>query len=133
MSKRIDDRTFEKFVQDVKSLGTVYIDAKICAVMRTNAGNFSSRGNGAKRPGQDFIDKFYHSWGENVEEIANAGGNFVKETNLPASGNLKRKIPGYSLYDEERLRRIEDSLSRLDTFTGGLMEQLVVSKSFETG
>lgn len=127
MSKRIDDRAFEKFVRDVKSLRAVYTDVRICAGMGTNAGNFSSRVNGAKRPGRDFIDRFYHSWGKKLAEMENAGGNDVKETYLSAPGNQKREIPGYSLFDDERIRRIEDSLSRLDTFTGGLMEQLVVS------
>jgi hypothetical protein len=127
VSKRIDDRTFEKFVQDVKSLRAVYTDAKICAAMGTNAGNFSSRVNGVKRPGRDFIDRFYQSWGKKLVEMANTGRNDVKETYLLASGNPKREIPGYSLYDDERIRCIEASLSRLDTFTGGLIEQLIVS------
>lgn len=127
MSKRIDDRAFEKFVQDVKSLRAVYTDVRICAVMGTNAGNFSSRVNGAKRPGRDFIDRFYDSWGKKLVEIANAGRNDVKETYLSASGNPKREISGYALYEDECIRRIEENLSRLDSVAGSWMEQLVAS------
>jgi hypothetical protein len=127
VSKRIDDRTFDKFVHDVKTLRTVYTDAKISSLMGTNPGNFSSRVNGAKRPGQDFIDKFYLFWGSELIEIAEGGEYYDKERKLSAAFNSEQKVPGYAINQNDRLRAIEASLARLDALAGGLLEQLVVS------
>jgi hypothetical protein len=126
VSKRIDDKTFDKFVQDVKSLRTFYTDAKISSLMGTNAGNFSNLVNGAKRPGQDFIDKFYRFWGGELIEIAEPGEYDVKERKLSSPFNSEQKVPGYAINQDDRLRTIEASLARLDTLAGGLLEQLVV-------
>jgi hypothetical protein len=127
VSKRIDDRTFEKFVQDVKSLRAFYTDAKISSLMGTNPGNFSSRVNGAKRPGQDFIDKFYRFWGSDLNEIVEAGEYYDKKRRLSTSFNAEQKVPGYAINQDDRLQTIEASLARLDSVAGGLLEQLVVS------
>jgi hypothetical protein len=127
VSKRIDDKTFDKFVQDVKSLRAFYTDAKISSLMGTNPGNFSSRVNGAKRLGQDFIDKFYLFWDSELIEIAEGGEYYDKERKLSASFNSEQKVPGYSINQNDRLRDIEASLARLDALTSGLLEQLVIS------
>jgi hypothetical protein len=116
VSKRIDDKTFEKFVQDVKSLRSVCTDAKIATLMETNPGNFSSRINGAKRPGQDFIDRFYKVWGKKLMDIIEGAKDNTGETGTIGSNEL-----------DERLQRIEESISRLDSAVGILMERLVVS------
>lgn len=131
MSKRIDDKTFERFVQDVKSLRSIYTDAKIAMVMGTNPGNFSSRINGTKRPGQDFIDRFYQVWGKKLKDMAEAVADDSGETHLLASTEPKQGFPGHALdllnEQNERLQRIEENISRLDTAVGILMERLVVS------
>ena len=127
VSKRIDNKTFEKFVRDVKSLRAVYTDAKISTLMRTNPGNFSARVNGAKRPGQDFIDKFYQFWGTMLKRMAEGMDYEVKEDTVPISPIPSQSIPGHALFHEERLRRVEDSINRLDRVTSGLMERLVLN------
>jgi hypothetical protein len=130
VSRRIDDKTFEKFVQDVKSLRSIYTDAKIATLMKTNPGNFSSRINGAKRPGQDFIDRFYQVWGKKLKDMKDAEDN-AGQTSLLASAEPKKDFPGQVLRllneQDERLKRIEESISRLDTAVCSLMERLVVS------
>jgi hypothetical protein len=127
VSKRIDDKMFEKFVRDVKALRTVHTDAKICSVMGTNPGNFSSRVNGVKRPGKDFIDKFYQFWGTVLSDMSKGLKYEAREISLPTSANPNQGAPGYSLYQDERIRRIEESISRLDKFTNDLMERLVLN------
>ena len=122
MSKRIDDKTFEKFVQDVKALRKVYTDAKISALMATNPGNFSSRVNGAKRPGEDFINLFYQVWGKKLQNLEAEG-----KGNDSASAGPAQRNPNSSMYQDERLQRLEEGISRLDTAIIGMMERLVVS------
>jgi len=84
--------------------------------METNPGNFSSRINGAKRPGQDFIDRFYKVWGKKLMDIIEAAKDYAGETDTIGSNE-----------QGERLQRIEESISRLDSAVGILMERLVVS------
>ena len=122
MSKRIDDKTFQKFVQDVKSLRTVYTDAKISALMATNPGNFSSRVNGAKRPGEDFINLFYQVWGKKLQNLEAEG-----KGNDSASAGPAQSYPSSSMYQDERLQRLEEGISRLDTAIIVLMERLVIT------
>jgi hypothetical protein len=113
MSKRIDNKTFENFVQDVKSLRSVYTDAKIAALMKTNPGNFSSRINGSKRPGQDFIDAFYQAWGKKLAEL-------VEKARMGSLEEMKEKPRKWDeliqLYKEidVRLARVEAFLFRLE-------------------
>jgi hypothetical protein len=127
VSKRIDDRTFEKFVRDVKTLRTVYTDAKIAAIMKTNPGNFSSRVNGTKRPGQDFINLFYQVWGKKLQNLEAVEENDAKKNNASRSDGPKQTFPGSSIYQDERLQRLEEGISRLDTAIIVLMERLVIA------
>jgi len=110
--------TIEKFTRDVKSLRSNYTDARIAMVMNTNPGNFSSRINGAKRPGQVFIDKFYQVWGKEIKDM--------DTTNEP-----KQDLPNFTTQiqreQDERLHRIEESITRLDSAITFLMEKLLVS------
>jgi len=118
MSKRIDDKTLEKFVQDVKSLRLVYTDAKVAALMKTNPGNFSSRISGAKRPGQDFIDAFYQAWGKKLAEISEKAR--MGEEKMGSLEEMSEKPRRWDeliqLYKEidARLARIEAFLFRLE-------------------
>jgi hypothetical protein len=123
VSRRIDDITFERFVQDVKSLRALYTDSKMAEGMKTNAGNFSSRVNGAKRPGQDFVDRFYQVWTKELN-------------NLKTTPNIDTKKRSHLQVIEsteatadlsERLQRLEDSISRLNTTVVTLMTQLMIS------
>ena len=127
VSKRIDDKTFEKFVQDVKTLRTVYTDAKIAAIMKTNPGNFSRRVNGVKRPGQDFIDHFYQVWFKKLQILEAPEETDAGKDNDSASVEPKQNFPCSSIYLDERLQRLEESISRLDRAIINLMERLVIS------
>jgi hypothetical protein len=127
VSKRIDDKTFEKFVQDVKTLRTLYTDAKIAALMETNPGNFSSRVNGAKRPGQDFIDLFYQVWDKKLKNLEAAEEIDAGKDNDSAFSRPKQNFLGSSVYQDERLQRLEEGISRLDTVIIVLMERLVIT------
>jgi hypothetical protein len=118
MSKRIDNKTFEKFVQDVKPLRSVYTDAKIAALMKTNPGNFSSRINGSKRPGQDFIDAFYQAWGTKLAELVEKAR--MGEEKMGSLEEMREKPRKWDeliqLYREigVRLARVEAFLFRLE-------------------
>lgn len=131
MSKRIDDKTFEKFIQDVKSLRSVHTDARIAMLMETNPGNFSNYINGAKRPGQGFIDRFYQAWGKKLKEMTEAVKYDAGETDTLGSNEPKQDFTvqaiAVSNEQDKRLRRMEESISRLDTAVGVLMERLMVS------
>jgi hypothetical protein len=122
VSKRIDDITLERFIQDVKSLRSLYTDAKIAAIMKTNPGNFSSRVTGGKRPGQDFIDRFYQVWSKELKDLEQGVNYDMRKQNPSGSAQSKDAI-----YQDERLQRLEAGISRLDTAIGSLMERLVVS------
>jgi len=127
MSKRIDDKTFEKLVQDVKSLRSVYTDAKIATLMNTNPGNFSSRINGTKRPGQDFIDAFYQALGVKLKEIGQ-----VKAENGNEAGYEWRDdqwgLPDQVIHVlngmDQRLQRLEESIRRIELKLGYINEKL---------
>ena len=131
MSKRIDDKTLEKFGRDVKALRSIYTDAKIAEVMKTNSGNFSSRVNGVKRPGQDFIDRFYAVWGEKLKgmmeserlAIAAAGPLAVNDQKKDYSNAALRQLDD----QDERLRYLEKSISRLDSVVTVVVERLLES------
>jgi hypothetical protein len=118
---------------DVKSLRSIYTDAKIAAIMKTNPGNFSSRINGAKRPGQDFIDRFYHVWGKKLKDIAEIESHIATETNTLESNEPMYGFPSPANTQDERLQRIEEGISRLHSAITSLsaittlMERLVVS------
>ena len=128
VSKRIDDRTFDKFVHDVKTLRTVYTDAKISSLMGTNPGNFSSRVNGAKRPGQDFINLFYQVWGKKLHNLEAVEEIDAEKDNDSRSDGPKQRFPGSSIYQDERLHRLEEGISRLETAIIVLMERLLVTQ-----
>ena len=106
MSKRIDDKTFEKFVQDVKYLRSAYTDVKIAAIMKTNPGNFSSRVNGVKRPGQVFIDRFYQVFGKKLKEMAETESQSAAITGPLQLNEPKQDLPGPANIQDERLQRI---------------------------
>jgi hypothetical protein len=131
LSKRIDDKTLERFTRDVKYLRSIYTDARIAMEMKTNPGNFSSRVNGAKRPGQDFIDRFYQVWGKEVKEIIEVEGHAAEEMSTFNTNDPKQDLPGYTTQilheQDERLHRIEESISRLNSTVTFLMEKLLVS------
>jgi hypothetical protein len=127
VSKRIDDKTFQKFIQDVNTLRAVYTDAKISALMATNPGNFSSRVNGTKRPGQDFINLFYQVWGKKLQNLEAAEAIDAGKNNDSRSDGPKQCFPGSSIYQDERLQRLEEGISRLDTAIIVLMERLMAS------
>ena len=99
--------------------------------METNPGNFSSRINGAKRPGQDFIDRFYQVWGKKLKHIIEAAKDDSGETDTLGVNEPKQDFQGHapskSNDQNDRLQRIEESISRLDLAVGVLMERLVVS------
>ena len=127
MSKRIDDKTFDKFVQDVKSLRSIHTDARIAAIMKTNAGNFSSRVNGVKRPGQVFIDRFYQVFGKTLKEMAEIESRFALNTGPLQLNKPKQEFPSPANTQDERLQRIEENISRLNSTLATLMERLVIS------
>jgi hypothetical protein len=131
VSKRIDDKTLEKFTRDVKSLRSIYTDAKIAMEMKTNPGNFSSRINGTKRPGKDFIDRFYQVWGMEVKEMMQAEGLAAEEMATYSTNDPKQDFPNYAIQilqeQDERLHRLEDSISQLNSSITFLMEKLLVS------
>ena len=131
MSKRIDDRTFEKFGRDVNTLKSIYTAAKIAEAMQVNAGNFSSLVNGAKRPGQGFIDRFYQAWGEQLEEIRaeeraiprNVGHMGVNES-APDCYNHTLQIPQEH---NRRLQHLEERVAYLDSMVAVLVDRLLES------
>jgi hypothetical protein len=133
VSKRIDDKTLDKFTRDVKALRSIYTDARIAMGMKTNPGNFSSRINGGKRPGQVFIDKFYQVWGKELKEMMEKEGSAAAEEMAPYNASQpKQDLPNYnttqSLQEQdERLHRLEESISRLNSSMTFLMEKLLVS------
>jgi hypothetical protein len=131
LSKRIDDKTLEKFTRDVKSLRSIYTDARIAMEMKTNPGNFSSRINGAKRPGKDFIDRFYQVWGKEVKKMMEAEGLAAEEMATYSTNDPKQDLPNYTIQilqeQDERLNRLEESMSRLNSSITFLMEKLLVS------
>ena len=100
----------------------------IAMEMKTNPGNFSNRISGAKRPGQDFIDKFYEVWGK---EIMEAERHVAEEMGTTSKTDTKQDVPNYTIQilqeRNERLRRVEESISRLDSAITFLMEKLLVS------
>jgi hypothetical protein len=99
--------------------------------MKTNPGNFSSRINGAKRPGQVFIDKFYQVWGRELKEMMQAEGLAAGEMATYSTNDPKQDLPNYTIQilqeQDERLHRLEDSISRLNSSITFLMEKLLVS------
>ena len=131
MSKRIDDRTFEKFGRDVNTLKSLYTAAKIAEAMQVNAGNFSSLVNGAKRPGQAFIDRFYRAWGEQLEEMRaaeraiprNARHMEVNES-APDFYNHTPQIPQEH---NKRLQLLEERVAYLDSVVAILVDRLLES------
>jgi hypothetical protein len=127
VSKRIDDKAFDKFVWDVKSLRSIYTDARIAAIMKTNPGNFSSRVNGVKRPGQVFIDRFYQVFGKKLKEMAETESQYPASTGHLQLNGPKQDFPGPANTQDERLQRIEESISRLTSTVATLMERLVMS------
>jgi hypothetical protein len=132
VSKRIDDKTLEKFTRDVKALRSIYTDARIAMEMKTNPGNFSSRINGGKRPGQVFIDKFYQVWGKELKEMIEKEGLTAEEMATYSSNQPKQDLPNYNTIQilqeqDERLHRLEERISHLNSSITFLMEKLLVS------
>jgi hypothetical protein len=132
VSRRIDDKALEKFIADVNDLRSIHTDATISAGMKTNPGNFSSRVNGSKRPGQDFIDRFYQAWGKKLKAIKEEGGYFSDEKIISAAKDSTQDFaynsPIYLLTEQaDRLQRIEESLSQLNTIVSDLMRRLMES------
>jgi hypothetical protein len=127
VSKRIDDKTFDKFVQDVKSLRSIYTDAKIAATMKINPGNFSSRVNGAKRPGQDFINRFYQVFDKRLKDYAEIQSHAAANPGTLQLSEPKHGCQSPANTQDARLERIEESIARLDSSLTTLMERLVIS------
>ena len=131
MSKRIDDRTFEKFGRDVNTLKSLYTAAKIAEAMQVNAGNFSSLVNGAKRPGQAFIDRFYRAWGEQLEEIRAAERAIPRnarhmEVNESAP-DFYNRTPQIPQEHNKRLQLLEERVAYLDSVVAILVDRLLES------
>jgi hypothetical protein len=132
VSKRIDDMKYNKFISDVKILRSIYTDAKIATEMQSNSGNFSSYVNKSKRPGQDFIDRFYRVWGKKLSEIMEGGVYANVERGMLAvkevSHTYEHRPPTrLSTDQDERLQRIEENISQLHSIVGDLMRRLMES------
>jgi hypothetical protein len=95
--------------------------------METNPGNFSSRVNGTKRPGQDFINLFYQVWGKKLQNLEAAEEIDARKNNDSRFDGPKQSFPDSSIYQDERLQRLEEGISRLDTAIIVLMERLVIA------
>jgi hypothetical protein len=95
--------------------------------MKTNPGNFSSRVNGAKRPGQDFIDRFYQVFGKTLRGITETEKDVAAGTGTLQSNEPNQDIYSTANTQDERLQRIEESISRLHLAVTTLVERLVIS------
>ena len=129
MSKRIDDKTYEKFKKDVDLLrkGTEYTDERMATSMKTSKGNFSARVNGRIRPGLVFIKRFYANFGENLrklEEISvvhEPGQDFPNTIQLLKEQGEKIEEQGKKIEEqgkkvEEQGKKVEEQGKKIERF-----------------
>jgi hypothetical protein len=122
VSKRIDDKTYEKFKKDVDLLrkGTEYTDERMAITMKTTKGNFSARVKGRVRPGLVFIKRFYANFGEllrNLEEISvvhESDQDFPNTIQLLKEHGRKIEQQGKKVEQlEETILRLEKAITTL--------------------
>ena len=119
MSKRIDDKTYEKFKRDVALLRerTEYTDEQMAKRMGTSKGNFSTRVNDLVRPGLDFIKRFYGAFREELKEL-----EVITVVNDP-----KQDFPntiGLLKEQGKKIEKLEKSVFRLEKMITTLILRL---------
>ena len=69
MAKQAPAERIEKFRRDLKRLKEKYSNDEIAQKLRVGPTNLSSNGSGNKTPGEDFLNRFYEVFGEEIKQF----------------------------------------------------------------
>jgi hypothetical protein len=69
MAKRASPERIERFRRDLERLKEKYSNDEIAQKLGIHPGNLSSNGSGGKNPGEDFLNRFYEVFGDEIKQL----------------------------------------------------------------
>jgi hypothetical protein len=93
------DQEVAKFRLDAEQLTKTHLSGKIAEKLGVDPANFSSYVNGSKRPGKNFLKKFY-----NLQEMQNTADNTQDTGDNKTGSDYEHGGPALDKFEEEKGR-----------------------------
>ncbi|HVU59184.1 MAG TPA: hypothetical protein VHD83_29180 [Puia sp.] len=121
MAKQASAERIEKFRKDLERLKEKYSNEEIAQKLGVDPTNLSSNGSGSKNPGEDFLNRFYEVFGEEIKQFG-----YFSERSEDDKQYSKVKDTQFA-YSRKNARELIDVLKSNNEFLRGDFSNIVKS------